>query len=107
MIKEHEVQNISYTKVNAKSGSLDRFETTKRAIIPTFVPKPNIKAIDVTDVDDESRAELQSLLNEYKEYVQERSKTIFSFADWVEHSKSIDVSDLKWRTFKIDQLEIL
>ena len=106
MLKPLELQNIRYTKINESSGSLDRFETTERTIIPTFVPKPNIKAIDVTDLPEDERTELQTLLNEYNEYVQERHKAVFSFEDWASHSKNKDVS-VKWRTFKLNNTEVL
>jgi len=107
MLKEGEIQNIRYTKANADSGTMDRFEVTERVIIPTFIPKPNIKAIDVTDLSEEDRIQLQDMLKEYNQYVKDCSKTTFSFDKWAEHSKNTDISNVKYRTFKLDSTEIL
>ena len=106
MLKEREITNIRYTKVNEDSGTLDRFETTDRTIIPTSVPKTNIKAVDVTDLSETDQIELQSLLTEYTEYVRDHLKSAYSFEDWASHSKSIHI-DVKWRTFKVQNTEIL
>lgn len=94
MLKERIIQNIEYTK---KSGN-DK-EITQRAIIPTFIPKANIKAIDVTNLSDQDRDDMLQLFNEYFEYVTSQATTVFSFEDWVEHSKQIYIEP-KWRTFK-------
>jgi len=106
MLKERTVQKIRYTKSNDKSGSMNRFEITERTIIPTFVPKPNIKAIDVTDLTEDQQNEMVTLLAEYNEYVVSVSKTIFKFEDWMEQTKSMYVEP-KWRTFKTENTEIL
>ena len=106
MLKERQVQNVRYSKLNDKSGSLDRLEVTERTIIPTFIPKPNVKAIDVTDLPLEKQWEMAEALIEYDEYVKERSKTIFKFEDWMEQTKNVHVEP-KWRTFKTENLEEL
>lgn len=106
MLKERDIQKIQYTKSNSDSGTMNRFEVTERVIIPTFVPKPNIKAIDVTDLSDDKCQNVQQLLNEYNEYVREQTKKIFKFEDWVSHTKNEDVS-VKWRTFKVENIKIL
>ena len=105
VLKERKIQNIRYTKpVNVGGEQID--EVTERVVIPTFIPKASVKAVDVTDLSEEKREELQQLLTEYNEYVRERSKAIFKFEDWVEHTKLTHI-DVKWRTFKINNTEVL
>lgn len=99
MLKSCEIQEIEYTKES--SG-----ETTNRVVIPTFVPAPNIKAIDVTDLSDEDRESLRQLYESYAQYVKERSQGIFSFEDWVSHTLNEDVTP-KWRTFRISGIKEL
>lgn len=106
MLKERKVQNVRYTKMNDNSGSLDRFEITNRTIVPTFVPKPNIKAVDVTDLSLESQQEMAEALDGYDSYVKEQMKTVFSFEDWMSHTKNIHIEP-KWRTFKVANIEVL
>jgi hypothetical protein len=98
-LNQHEITSIKYTKESTG-------ETTSRVIIPTFIPKPNVKAIDVTDVDHEGRMALLQQLKEYGKYVQAHHKAMFSFEDWAEHTCSQEVS-VKWRTFKIENTEII
>jgi len=106
MLKSHEIQNIKYTKDLGRSGEISRVEITERTIIPTFVPKPNIKAVDVTDLSPEDRDALLALLIEYNEYVVSKTESIFNFEDWVAHSALVDIQP-KWRTFKLDNLTLI
>jgi DNA/RNA endonuclease YhcR with UshA esterase domain len=106
MLKEREIQRIRYTKINDNSGTMDRFEEAERVIIPTFVPKQNYKAVDVTDLSDEQRNDIQQKLTEYNKYVLEQSKSVFKFEDWVNHTMNEEVS-VKWRTFKVEHTELL
>ena len=101
-MKPYKLINIEYTKQLNENET----ETTRRAIIPTFVPQQNIKAIDVTDLPEDKQDELLEYLTEYNEYVKERQKQIFKFEDWLEHSKSVYIEP-KWRTFKIENTEEL
>jgi len=98
MLKSHKIQQIKYTKDNG--------EVTERYVIPTFVPKPNVKAIDVTQLDEDTRNQLLSLLVEYNNYVAAQTNTIFGFEEWVEHTKLLYVEPT-WRTFKINNTEVL
>ena len=94
-LKEGVVQQIVY-------GDSDG----KRDIIPTFVPDQNVKAIDVTDLSFDKKNDMEFLVQEYAEYVEQASKTIFNFEDWVELTKGKNISP-KWRTFKLSNLKKL
>ena len=96
-----QLTEVKYCKVTTGDGNLNVCDTA-RVIIPTDVPSPNVKALDVTHLTPEERQTFLALLREYNEYVARQMKTIFSLEDWAHHSgQSIDP---KWRTFKIDQL---
>lgn len=95
MFKAHEIAHIKY-----------KDEDKERVIIPTFVPSPSIKAIDVTDLSEEERTDLQGLLREYAEYFESRSRQLFSFEDWISHTTGLSESaipEVKWRTFLLDR----
>lgn len=104
MLVRHKATDVKYTKDIGGSGELPRFEHTDRTIIPTYIPAPNIKAIDVTDMSEEQIALLESRLAEYAEYYETAVKTIFSFNTWLEHTHQELADDLKWRTFKQSNL---
>lgn len=98
-MKEGELVNIRYTKKD---------DTTERTIIPLSVPNSNIKALDVSGLNEEDRAHLQQLVADYQQYCRDVLSTLFRFEDWVEHTQQQDVSDkVAWRTFKQDQTEEL
>ena len=99
MLKKHNIHPVTYTKHISPGVA----EVTERVIVPTFIPKANIKAIDVTDLNDEEKDTVVSCLVEYNEYVTEQKKTIFSFEDWCAHSKQLHMT-VNWRTFKEDGL---
>ena len=102
MLKVHELQKIRYSKIDEKVG----VQFTERDIIPTFVPQPNIKAIDVSDLTEEQQQEVQQYLQEYAQYVKDFQQNMFKFEDWVAHTKNVDIEP-KWRTFKKDNTKIL
>lgn len=91
--------NIRYMKTG---------ELTERTIIPTTVPISNIKALDVTHLTEEQRATLARQHMEYRDYVRSLLSTVFKFEDWLEHTNQLDKNiEIKWRTFKPEQTEIL
>jgi len=96
--KVYTLQNIKYVK--------DDGCKSVRTVIPTFIPQNNMRAIDVTECDDETRAEMLTLLSEYAEYVQGRQKLIYNFEDWMEHTHEL-TGPVKWRTFKLDNTSFL
>lgn len=102
-MESKEVLRISYTKNlhEDKEG-----EVTERYVIPTFVPQPNMKAIDVTDLSQEKRKQLSQLYAEYSEYYKRMASTIFTFEDWLAHTQNIDFTP-KWRTFKMSNVKFL
>ena len=102
VLKQSEVANIRYTKKN--DG-----EVTERTVIPTFVPHPNIKAIDVTGLPLKEQQAVAWLYSEYTKYYQAAAKTLFSFEDWLSHTQAgaHAAEDLKWRTFVLENTEVL
>lgn len=99
MLKTGTTQVVRYTKGNG--------ETTERTIIPTYLPQPryqNVKALDVTDLDSEEREVLETAVREYNEYLEAQRQTLFTFEEFVDHTRQTTVRP-KWRTFKPDQLE--
>lgn len=80
-------------------------EGSERTIVPTFVPLPNIKAIDVSDLAEDQQAEIAEFLKEYHEYVKEFQSSMFDFTTWLEHTKQVQF-EAKWRTFKIENVTV-
>ena len=108
-LQQHKTARVKYTKAT-DLGEGHAGEVTERYIIPTFVPSAmNIKAIDVTDLDEDDRVELEKQLTEYTEYYQNAIKTIFNFEDWQSHTQGgmVTLPPVKWRTFKPDNLVVL
>lgn len=102
MLKENQEGKIRYSK-DTDSG----VEVTERIIIPTSIPKNNIKAFDVSNLSEEDRNKMIELHKEYQQYFKAQIKTIFSFEDWIDASHPDDKMEVKYRTFKIDNIEIL
>lgn len=106
-MKATELTHIQYEKATDLGGGR-KGEITERYVIPTFVPQPNIKALDVTDLSEEERDELQELYAEYAEYYTNAVRSLFSFEDWVTHTRGEDAKpDVKWRTFKMENVKVL
>lgn len=92
-----ELQNIRY-----------KDEDTIRAIIPAFVPLPNMKALDVTDLPLDEQQQLAALFKEYTEYYEAVVMSLFSFEDWLSHTQGDDTQfQTKWRTFALEHTEIV
>ena len=106
-MKANEVTHIQYEKATDIGGR--RGEITERYVIPTFVPLPTIKAIDVTEFTPEAREDVAALFQEYAEYYKQQASRIFSFEDWLTHTRGegAKVDPLNWRTFKLDNVEVL
>lgn len=102
MLKQYELQNIRYSKIDPTKG----VQFTERVIVPTFVPKDNIKAIDVSDLSEDQQQDVLQYLQEYAEYVKEFQQSMFKFEDWVAHTKNIYIEP-KWRTFKKENTKVL
>ncbi len=79
----------------------------ERVIIPTLLPSSNITALDVTDLSEEGQERLVSLYEEYAEYYQLAVKRLFTFEDWISHTKNEDTQiKLKWRTFVESDIKV-
>ena len=100
ILKEGELFDIRYTKTGTE-------EVTDRIVIPTTVPR-NIKAIDVTGLTLEERKLLRDQYVEYREYVKMRMAAMYTFEDYMDHI-GVDRGDIqvKWRTFKLEQTQVL
>ncbi len=112
-LKENSLANISYHKITKitsdKKTDISAGEYTHRVIIPTYVPQPknmNVKGIDVTDLTETEASELLGIWQEYQTYLNNQRKTLFAFDEFIEHVGGTS-SEIKWRTFKPAQLEVL
>lgn len=90
-LKKHNLAKIKYTKKDGTSSN--------REIIPTSIPG-NISALDVSDMDDDTREILLSRLEEYAEFTTEVMKNMMTFQAWMEAThKKQPIDGIKWRTF--------
>lgn len=78
-------------------------DTSSRVIIPVSVPKPNVRAIDVSELEPDDREKLRGLYAEYRQYTEAFMAGMFNFETWVEHTKGETVHP-KWRQFKLTGL---
>lgn len=100
-LKANKLAHIRYTKVGANG-----VETKDRVIVPTYVPGEHMKALDVSEAEPLEAMNLRALMEEYSEYVESKTKTIFNFEDWLDHTGNTR-RDLKWRTFKLSGTEVI
>ncbi len=106
-MKSNELTHIQYEKAT-DLGSGSKGEITERYVIPTFVPQPNMKALDVTELTEAEREEMAALFSEYSEYYKQQAKNIFTFEDWLSHTRGDDTDvEIKWRTFRMANVEVL
>ena len=98
MMEVDKVSSIRYTKA-------DTGEITDRLIIPTTIPTKNVKAIDVTSLNDSQRDELETLHTEYSMYRNRAIQNIYNFEDWVSMTTGKDSPDVKWRSFLAENVE--
>lgn len=101
MNKGH-LADIRYTK-HLPNGER---EVTERTIIPTMVPTPNVRALDVTELSDAEQQRMLSAYADYQRYVETQMKNIFNFETWLEHTGT-ETAEPKWRMFRSDQLVVL
>lgn len=95
-MKEREIYKIEYVDSKEKHS--------ERTIIPTMVPSSNIKAIDVSDMTEEETNEICQYFTEYTNYVDIQNKNIYTFEDFISHTKGKDVN-IKWRTFNKERIK--
>lgn len=106
-MKTGEVFQIRYEKAT-DLGSGNVGEVTERAIVPTNIPSENVKALDVTDLSANDREQMKNLYEEYQKYYKQQVSTIFNFEDWLTHTgHDRDVPNIKWRTFRKQNIEII
>ncbi len=91
--KRGKLAQILYNNVSKK-------ETTTRTVIPTFVPRQNVKTIDVTELSEGDRIKMQALFEEYARYYDDFVANAFNFETWVEHTTGENITP-KWRAFKV------
>jgi hypothetical protein len=100
-MQPNKITTIRYTKILNE----DDVEITNRTVLITSVPG-NIKAIDLTNANDDKRQKVEQAYTEYTEYLNAHMKIAFSFEDWLSHTKSVDFTP-KWRSFKPEHTEVL
>ena len=103
-MKHNTIAHIEYTRSTDIGGV--KGDTTERFIIPTYIPPQNIKALDVTQLNEDQRDELLTQWEEYQEYYSNQLQTLFSFNDWLEHTSNA-TTNVKWRAFKPENIEEL
>lgn len=94
-LTENKITTIIYEK--------DTGETTSRTIIPVQVPKDLIRAIDLSETDNDVRAEIAQMYDQYVEYRNTFMKNMLTFEKWIDHTHNKEV-ELKWRSFKTSGL---
>lgn len=99
MIRAYVPTSIKYTK--------DDGEVSTRTIIPTINVPQNIRAVDISKLNEQDQIRLIGLFAEYEKYVENHFSKLFNFNDWVEHTTGIPTEDLPWRTFKYKNIDIL
>jgi hypothetical protein len=100
MIRAYEPIKIKYEK--------DSGEVSTRTIIPTITVPHNIRAVDISQFNEDEQNRLIDLFKQYQEYVDSVYETMFSFSDWVEHSTGVVFeTELPWRTFKHSNTTVL
>jgi hypothetical protein len=104
-MKQNKVAHVEYTRAT-NLGSGKEGEVSDRYIIPTFIPQDNIKALDVTELTEDQRNEMQDLWEQYQAYYTAAVTALFDFETWVEHSTNKKVTP-KWRTFKKGNIKLL
>lgn len=103
-LKLNHLSHIRYTRTTDLGGV--KGEKTDRVVIPTYIPGDAVKALDVSHLKEQEAFEIQRLHDDYVSYVEGKMKTIFSFEDWIDHTQTKTV-DLKYRTFKSENLEVV
>jgi len=95
-LTKHTEATIVYTKANG--------EASTRNIIPTSVPG-NVKALDVTNMDVDTKELLLSRLEDYNKYTNEIMSSMMTFEKWLDatHSKQ-PIENIKWRTFVAENI---
>lgn len=106
-ITPNKLVSIRYTKSTSIGGT--KGEVTERTIVPTYVPPPNIKALDVSELTENQQKYIQDAYAEYAEFYKQSIKNIATFESWLEQSKQeSDITNkIKWRTFRNDSIELL
>src|SRR5277367_5074748 len=106
-LKQNSLAHVRYTKTT-DLGSGKKGEITERVILPTYIPGDAVKALDLSHVSEAEALNIQDLAKEYAQYVEDKMNTILNFEDWISHTRgAVSMSDLKYRTFKLETLEVI
>lgn len=101
LLYEGAITPVSYTSATDNKQS-------DRVIVPVTVPEANIKAFDVTAYSADDRLKLADAVIEYVEYRTRLLAQLMTFENWFELAQGQTpveaFGDLKWRTFKPEQL---
>ena len=94
-LKRGQVAEIVYEGASPDAG--------KRVILPTSVPQTIVRAIELTELSQPERDDLQKLYAEYAQYYENFMSNAYNFETWVEHSTGKAISP-KWRAFKLSKI---
>ena len=82
----------------------DGEEPTERTVVPSYVPYPHVRTIDLSSLSLEEADEMVGLVTEYQAYYADYLKQAFNFEAWVEHTKNKTITP-KWRAFKTSNIK--
>lgn len=95
-MQKGKVNTFTYLKEGANAT-----DASNRTILTTYVPVPKdlvVRGIDVTELSEDQRDNLEKLWVEYQEYLIRLRETTFSFEDFIQHTTNQEIK-LKWRSF--------
>lgn len=96
-LTENTITAIEYCK-----SETDR---SNRVIIPSFVPKSLVTALDVTGLSSEQQEATLKLWNEYVQYKKGITSQIFPFEQFVEQVSPNANLEIKWRSFDLSKIQ--
>lgn len=98
ILSKNQVYNVNYTKANG--------EVSTRDIIPITEAPKNIKALDLTGLDDNEKRYVIEKQKEYSEYVEQFLANMFTFDTWYEHVNGAKFPEqlLKYKTFTVENI---
>lgn len=99
IIEKNKQYKIDYVKANG--------EATQREIIPLNESPKNIKALDITGLDESQKQFVLDTQTDYQAYVTQFLTTMFDFETWFEHTAATPFPEnlRKYRTFTVDKIK--
>lgn len=91
--------DLKIGQINTLTYQKDGDEAKTRKVVATYVPYPNVRTIDVSDLSAEEASEMADMVTEFQAYYADFISQAFNFETWVEHTKNKTITP-KWRAFK-------